>query len=441
MSGLKPVRVRIRNFQSIEDITLEIRGFTCITGPTNIGKSAIMRAIGSAVLNKPVGGLVRNGAGFSSVEIQSESGWGFHWEKGDKGVNRCTIDGKTFDKTGKTQLPEVSAMGFKSIELGNKEVHPWWARQFFPLFLIDETGPAVTDFISKVSRLTVLQDAISLSNRGKMRSNDDAKRKAEQAQVLRDRLAKVDKLDSLVRLQKELAEQVHSIRDYEEKILLGQKYHDTISISNQKLVAFQNVDNVQVPADDFDDSVQKLVEMSTHYRKCESFAKQIIIVRDVVKVTVPNDPAEEHAIYKRVCGFAHLDGIKSSVDVIQEVGKIQIPDSSGSEEALKGLHVVTKLHLKLESLSHSVKAVNAKLKDLDEVPDVGNLRAMHDFNVQIVKLKNDILQFDAKIDSLDGEIASLDEMLSRIPTCDSCGRPSTGSDSHEHAEHAQARAH
>lgn len=439
-SSLKPVRVRIRNFQSIEDVNLEIRGFTCITGPTNIGKSAIMRAIGSAVLNKPVGGLVRSGAGFSSVEISSESGWGFHWEKGDKGVNRCTIGGKTFDKTGKTQLPEIAAMGFKSIELGNKEVHPWWARQFFPLFLIDETGPAVTDFISKVSRLTVLQDAISLSNRGKMRSNEDAKRKAEQAQALRDRIAKVDKLDSLIRLQKELSEQVHSIRDYEEKILLGQKHFDTISTSNLKLTVFQNIESVQVPVDDFSDSVKRLIEMSTHYRKCESFAKQIIIIRDVSKVSVPTDPSEEYSVYKRACGFSHIEGLKSSVEVISNVDKVEVPESASAEEAAKKLNVVVKLHQKLESLSKSVQAVNTKVKDVGDVPEVGGLRAMQDLNVRMVKLRNDILQFEEKVGSIDDELAGIESKISQIPTCTSCGRPSTGSDEHSH-DHAPMQAH
>lgn len=435
-SNLKPVRVRIKNFQSIEDVNLEIRGFTCITGPTNIGKSAIMRAIGSAILNKPVGGLVRNGAGFSSVEISSESGWGFHWEKGDKGVNRCTIDGKTFDKIGKTQLPEVSAMGFKSIELGNKEVHPWWARQFFPLFLIDETGPAVTDFISKVSRLTVLQDAIGLSNRGKMRSNEDAKRKSEQAQALRDRLTKVDKLDSLIRLQKELAEQVHSIRDYEEKILLGQKHLDTISVSNQKLAVFQNVDSIQVPADDYAELVQRLVAMTTHYRKCESFAKQIINIRDVGKVLIPVDPTDEYSVYKRVCEFAHLDRLKSSVEVIKDVGKIETPDSSGAEEAFKKLYLILGLRRKLETLSSSVQAINTKVPDPAEVPDISGLRSMQEYNVRMTKLKNDILQFDVRISTLDAEIVAMDEAIARIPTCDSCGRPNASHESHVHAEHA-----
>jgi len=49
-SELYPVKIRIKNFQSIEDLEIEVRGFTAITGKTNIGKSAIMRAISSAML-------------------------------------------------------------------------------------------------------------------------------------------------------------------------------------------------------------------------------------------------------------------------------------------------------------------------------------------------------------------------------------------------------
>jgi len=123
-STLNPVQVRIQNFQSIDHVEFEVRGFTCITGKTNIGKSAIMRAISRSLLNDPVTGMVRKGAKYASVEMKSE-GWGYLWEKGEKDVNRYEIDGKRYDKTGQNQLPEIEAMGFRSIRIGDDDLEPW----------------------------------------------------------------------------------------------------------------------------------------------------------------------------------------------------------------------------------------------------------------------------------------------------------------------------
>ena len=123
---LKPVNVVINNFQSIDHLDMEICGFTAISGSTNAGKSAIVRAISSAILNNPVGGMVRKGASFCSVELSSED-WGFKWEKNDKGVNRAWIRGKDtpLDKLGQIQVPEITQMGFSSIEVGDDEIQPW----------------------------------------------------------------------------------------------------------------------------------------------------------------------------------------------------------------------------------------------------------------------------------------------------------------------------
>ena len=86
---MKPVQIRIRDFQSIDSIDLEVSGFTCVTGPTNIGKSAIVRAVSSAILNKSVVGSVRKGKKFCTVEVD-----GLKWEKGER-VGRYWVPGET----------------------------------------------------------------------------------------------------------------------------------------------------------------------------------------------------------------------------------------------------------------------------------------------------------------------------------------------------------
>ncbi len=39
------VKVRVKNFQSIREAEVEVKGLTVITGPNNSGKTAFMRAV------------------------------------------------------------------------------------------------------------------------------------------------------------------------------------------------------------------------------------------------------------------------------------------------------------------------------------------------------------------------------------------------------------
>ena len=57
------VDVEIRNFQSIEKATIKIDGFTVVVGRSNIGKSALVRAVKAALTGAPVSSFVRHSSG------------------------------------------------------------------------------------------------------------------------------------------------------------------------------------------------------------------------------------------------------------------------------------------------------------------------------------------------------------------------------------------
>ena len=65
-------RLRIRNFQSLEDIDLELGQFTVIIGESDTGKSAIIRALKYALINKVGTGFIRHGEKQAAVELTFE---------------------------------------------------------------------------------------------------------------------------------------------------------------------------------------------------------------------------------------------------------------------------------------------------------------------------------------------------------------------------------
>lgn len=364
---LSPVRIKISNFQSIEHVDFEVRGFTCITGKTNIGKSALMRAISSSILNDPVVGKVRKGTQFCTVDISSAD-WGFKWEKGERGVNRYTINDKVYDKVGQKQIEEIISMGFGSIKVGDQEIQPWWASQFFPLFLLDKSGAQVTDFISEVSRLTVLQDAIVLSARGKRQSNDEAKIKSEESDRFKERLSKITELNSLIQLQKELDEQAESIRTYEYRIALGESILQNLEDSASKIRSLSSISSVYLPDDTIGSAIESTSSMHRHWTTLESCAKKVLSLRGITKTITPEAPSSEYDGWILTSKLSKIHDLKKTVDVLKKASTILISDSSELEVLIDGLSTATQHQIRVNTLQKSVNTLSSHV-NLPSIPD------------------------------------------------------------------------
>lgn len=64
------MQVKVSNFQSIEDVRLNVSGFTLLVGESSQGKSATFRALQAAVSNRFRAGQVRNGTESAEIGIK-----------------------------------------------------------------------------------------------------------------------------------------------------------------------------------------------------------------------------------------------------------------------------------------------------------------------------------------------------------------------------------
>jgi hypothetical protein len=393
MKNLSPVYARIQNFQSIADLEIEINGFTCITGITNIGKSAIIRAISSAFLNNPVVGAVRSGEKFCTVSMESED-WGFKWEKGEpkSGVNRYELKRPTtkeLEKIGQGQLDEIASMGFNSVQVGSKVIHPWLASQFEPIFLLNMSGPAVTDFISDISRLGILQDAILLNVRGKKRVLDKAKLKADEVELLKEKEQKLVELDALLTLNDELNAQYESIQEYEERIRTGEELDRSLGEAAKDIRTLQDIRKAKIPDDDIGDDLEQFREMYLHWIDLEIAAKNILTLRDITSIVIPEPSDEVPQIVQAATLADRIDRVEQIISRLSE--EIPLPELG---EYPSGL---------LE-----VKGVLARIETIEG--EENTLRG--------------------QLDAVEKEMNEVEEELAKIPTCSTCKRP--WSEDHSH---------
>jgi hypothetical protein len=201
------IEVEIRGFQSIEHLSIQIDGFTALVGRSNIGKSAVVRAIKCALTNSLGTSFVRHGDDCarilrkakackcqSTVHLQTE-GFDLRWEKGDA-INRYTFNGERYDKPGQG-IPEfLISHGFAPIKVGDEVGSIQVADQFFPIFLLNQSGPSIAEAISDVARLDRVSAATKLVEKDRREVVSTKKIREKDAEGLRQRLTAYDGLDA-----------------------------------------------------------------------------------------------------------------------------------------------------------------------------------------------------------------------------------------------------
>ena len=170
------LRLLVRNFQSIAEAAVEVDGFTVVTGPSNAGKSALVRALGGALRGIPGDHYVRNGTNASEVLVYDD--FSVRWKK----VRKKRVGEETeleidlspshepqkFTRLGRDHAELTEGMGFDPVEAGGAKVHPQFAGQYDPPgFLLSDayTPSTVADVFKSLGRADVVSRASGAAKR------------------------------------------------------------------------------------------------------------------------------------------------------------------------------------------------------------------------------------------------------------------------------------
>jgi DNA repair ATPase RecN len=157
--------LRIKNFQSLEDITIDLGPLTVLVGQGDVGKSAVLRALRAACLNDGNDDDIRHGSKRCTVDLIFADGVNITWWK-DKGKGGCygfhSEDEYTeYLKTG-GQVPDAIAeyLGIGLIKVdATTELTPQLSDQFDAPFIVCETGSKRARILGKATRLDVVVSA------------------------------------------------------------------------------------------------------------------------------------------------------------------------------------------------------------------------------------------------------------------------------------------
>ena len=155
------VDISIKNFQSIQDINLKIDGFTVVVGQSNIGKSAIRRAIDFALFSNWSKSYVRNGEKDCFVSIKKDN---VVLSKTKGKSNTTEINGIVYEKSGSGVSEEFGNFGIKKLETTDDEYNIMISSQLDRLFLSSFSDTEQHKVLNSILETSTYEEALRMVN-------------------------------------------------------------------------------------------------------------------------------------------------------------------------------------------------------------------------------------------------------------------------------------
>ena len=203
--------ITIENFQSHKKTELEFdEGVNVIVGPSDNGKSAILRALIWLIQNKPnnTDNIHSHWSDNTTVKIDTDAGTIIRHR--GKTKNQYVVNNLTLKAFGQKVPEEVSDI----LNISDLNIH----RQLDGVFLFSKSSGEVARYLNKVINLDVIDS--SLSNIASTKAKESSNLKTQQS--------------NLERFENELDE-YKWIEDYEEKLSALEQLEESIKNKNDKM--------------------------------------------------------------------------------------------------------------------------------------------------------------------------------------------------------------
>lgn len=233
MTAIK--RIEIRNFQSHEHTTLEPAppgGLTVLVGPSDSGKTAILRALRWLLYNEPSGADFRR-VGTSTVEVGIELADGT-WvvRRRTPSRNEYVVNGAVLLGFGSSVPTEVqAATGVRTLRLGDLELKPNLATQLEGPFLgSGVSGPTRAKALGELAGLGILDAASRELAADLHRAKVELRRLDAEIAATEAEMARYSYLPHLAETLARLRELAARLDNAEERLAALRPLHDRLQV-------------------------------------------------------------------------------------------------------------------------------------------------------------------------------------------------------------------
>ena len=371
--------VDIRNFQSIDHVHLRIDGFTALVGRSNIGKSAIIRAIKAALTGAPEDNYVRHSATcekivkgtkgckcYCTVHLKSEN-FDVLWEKGGD-RNEYQFNGQTYTAVSRG-VPSFLEDQFGLVKIGDSKTLLQVADQFRsegggPIFLLDESGSVIADVLSDVANL----DSINVASRFVEKDRKDcvAQRKVREKDVLDLKIKSLsyEGLDDV--LSGVRAVESDELRVLTQRVKCNQigQFKDSVASAGKTILSLRSALSVAPP------EITPVVDQHGKLRKLANFTTSLRVRQEVIDsltgvdaIPIPLfDPLKEKSarLGKLTTWLAKMRTYKEFFTRWKGLESVQTPEMGTLQQA-------SKMTLHLSSLCQQLAIVTQQIGKLEQL--------------------------------------------------------------------------
>lgn len=323
-------RLRVRNYQAIKDAELDVDGFTVVVGPTNVGKSSLVRAFKGLVENQGGNAFIRTGEVTATVNVQGE-GLAVEWRKGVEGGYAVTQDGGTEEYTsvGKGQPEFISSLGFGEIVLGKIRERPQIGPQF-PMtpFLLQKPGSFIAEAISAVTGIDKVPPAIRAAEKDLRAMRADQKARKRELREAESELAGFEGLDDLQVAYDTVAVAGRQLTDLRTEVGGLHQFHTELVAVQSQVIALEGVDEIAVPdASELDDLRIALVTLEQMAEDVAASAAAVKALKGVDEVEVPEFPSGLVETVRAATGLAaELEEVEEAVRALKGIEEVEVPE-------------------------------------------------------------------------------------------------------------------
>lgn len=363
--------IRIKNYQSIGDISFKIDGFTVITGKNNIGKSAIIRAINAALTNQTGTGFIRKGKKQTEVHIKRDN-LDLEWKKGESAV--YTVNGEVFSKLNRDVPEPLLKAGFRKIDLPDLKLNPLVAKQFEEIFLLDESGSVVTETLSYIYKLDTISTADSLCQKDLKNEKTLLKTREKDLQTLDEKLVPFKDFHTIKQEVSELKLLEKECLELERQIKELSLYEETLKRINSEISRFESIKNINIP-DPIETKkllgvYQEITALEVSLNRIKAETKKFQIVENL-NIPESRETGDLLRSYQEILGFEILVKNHSrEIKRLQLVDGIQIPDCTAIGMEIQRHQDFLKMFDDIRNLALSIKSKKASLDVLSPMEDL-----------------------------------------------------------------------
>jgi len=384
--------ITIKNFQSIKKLKFTIDGFTVIVGKNNIGKSAIIRAIKSALTNQSGNEFIRRGEKYTEVKIKKDK-LNIEWKKGASTTYK--INDQNFSKLNRAIPQPLIDAGFNKMEIGDQKISPIIASQFQPLFLINKNGGVITDVLANLYKIDTLSIADDLCLKELRSQKSFLKTREEDLKKLDKNLEKYKNFDSLKKEIENIFTLHKQTRELQNEIELLINYDNKLKEITKSINKLKFIEKFKIP------SIKKIEKDITRLEwiieKTDNFnnlSQPINKFKKIINITLPKILETESLIND-------FEQIKTWDDTLNWL-KMKLKDQKKLNNL--NIQIINKLVDNLEIL----------IKDLEEFQLLEK---------KFMSLVKETKESRGLFRAIEKKFKEKKEEMSKFKICPACGRP------------------